>query len=94
VKTSKLLSWIALGGGAYLLYRAYQEHQASLPPDVPIKGEIPPGSRPTGRTTRTTNGNAPDDPTERLAYMIRDWVEILMPDGQVQWFEVDRSTEG
>ena len=85
----KILPWVVLGIGGWMLYRAHQLR--SKPINVPLKAEPPPGSRPTGRTQRTTNSNRPGDMTERLSYTVREFMEILMPDGSRDWFEIDRT---
>lgn len=85
----RLLPWVVLGVGSYMIWRSYQLKKAGTI-DVPVKGEIPPGSQPTGRIQRTTNGNLPNDPTERLGYAVREFVEIMLPNGQLDWIEINR----
>jgi hypothetical protein len=81
---------VLLGTGIYLIWRAKQiRDQYRI--DVPLKTEAPAGSRPTGRTQRTTNSAEPGDTTERLSYGVREWVEVLLPDGTLDWLEVDRT---
>ena len=85
----RLLPWVVLGIGSYMVWKSYQIKKAGNI-DVPVKGEIPPGARPTGRVQRTTNGNVPGDLTERLGYAVREFVEIMLSDGTRDWVEVDR----
>lgn len=85
----RLLPWVVLGLGSYLIWKASKAKPVATI-DVPINGEIPPGAQPTGRIQRTTNGNLPDDPTERLGYAVREFVEIMLPNGQLDWLEINR----
>ena len=86
----RFLPWVVLGVGAYMIWQSYQIKKVGSI-DVPVKGEIPPGSQPTGRIQRTTNGNVPGDLTERLAYAVREFVEIMLPSGKKEWVEIDRT---
>jgi len=88
--TRRLLGGLCIGSGLVLLLRGIALKNA-IP--YPLKEPMPVGAKPTGKLTRTTNGAHPDDATERLSYAVRDWVQVSLPDGQLDWIEIDRREE-
>jgi hypothetical protein len=87
--------WILLGAGVYLYYRGYRLQHAEEAIDKlrsikPLKEPMPQGAVPTGRTKTTTDTSRPGDITQRVGYAIRDFGEIILPDGSLDWIEIDR----
>ncbi len=84
---------LLVGAGLYLIHRSrkLKAAEVSNQPMVPVKGNLPPGTRPTGRVKRTTNTDKPGSEIERLAYEIRDWIEVMLPDGTFDWVQIDRA---
>ena len=55
---------------------------------VTLMQDLPAGAQLTGNIQSTTNTEPPDGSQEVLGFALKDWAEVIMPDGQHRWIEV------
>lgn len=89
-KTWKTVLTLAAGiGVAYLIYRQFQKSRnaaAAVLPRGPVPiAPLPQGSRLTGRTQTTSNNRPPNFPEEVVSYGVKQWAEVIRPDGRTDW---------
>lgn len=95
-KGLKLLMTLALGYGFFWWLRkrtrsaiatnATTPHPTGV--NVSVLTPLPPGATMTGRVERTNNTRAPGDSPEVVGYAVKDWAEVVYPEGARGWVEV------
>ena len=85
----RFLLWGAAIWVGYRLVKAQQEGRVK----VTLQQPLPPGAKPTGEIRETATGAPPGE--EVVGYGIRQWAEILLPNGYKQWvpFEIEEEAE-
>lgn len=85
-----LCGFLLIGAAAYLLYTAHKKSQAALATPkggITLKTPLEPGVQLTGRVERTNNTQKPGSTTDISAFGIKDWMEVIYPDGTKDWVE-------